>query len=51
MRVACVSRIRRSAVAEHTVTDPSLRIDRLSLGLILGLIAAEAALLFGIFWL
>ncbi|GLS69925.1 hypothetical protein GCM10007890_19380 [Methylobacterium tardum] len=50
-RVACVSHIRRSAVAEHAVTDLSLRLNRLSLGLILGPVAAEATVLLGIFWL
>ncbi|GJE50924.1 hypothetical protein GOFOIKOB_3978 [Methylobacterium tardum] len=38
-------------MAEHAVTDLSLRLNRLSLGLILGPVAAEATVLLGIFWL
>lgn len=38
-------------MAEHAVTDLSLRVDWLSLCLIIGLLAAEGTVLMGLFWI
>ncbi|MDQ0546744.1 hypothetical protein QO001_005696 [Methylobacterium brachiatum] len=36
---------------DHAVTGPTLGVDRISLCLIVGLVAAEATVLLGLFWI